>query len=311
MRIALSACAVVAIGAGVLAGLFWRQLDAERQASRDLQAQLDAAHATLAAMPVMQPLNTVVVQGAPVEEATPPTEVSREAVMAAVVADAAKVQKTLLEDDQYRNARLEQARLRLRQRYAGLAEELGLSEREMNALIDLLAEHQMNQEGMVADLMASGVTPDATAIEEINRRQQALQGKQDEALVALLGPARHQQFQEFEMSQPSRTRVSNLGTLLAQGGRPLTEAQKRSLTAVIVAEQKRQEREAAAQRGAGQDTLASQPDRVAEGNRRILEAAAGFLDTQQLEMVRGRFEQRSAMGRATNQVQQRVLEATQ
>jgi hypothetical protein len=91
----------------------------------------------------------------------------------------------------------------------------------------------------------------------------------------------------------------------------MTEAQKRSLTAVIVAEQKRQEGEAAAQRQAGQDTLVSQPDRVAEGNRRILEAAAGFLDTQQLEMVRGRFEQRSAMGRATNQVQQRVREATQ
>ena len=44
---------------------------------------------------------------------------------------------------------------------------------------------------------------------------------------------------------------------------------------------------------------------------RDLEAASAFLDPQQLEMVRGRFQQRSAIDRASGQIQQRVREATQ
>ena len=48
-----------------------------------------------------------------------------------------------------------------------------------------------------------------------------------------------------------------------------------------------------------------------EANRRILQNAATFLDAQQLEKVRGRFEQRAAVGRAAERVQQAERAAPQ
>jgi uncharacterized membrane-anchored protein YhcB (DUF1043 family) len=239
MRILVAVCAAVAMGVGVLSTLLWRQLGTERQHNQALQTQLDEARGALAARPVVQAAPLVAAgppaAGASVAQATAPAKVSHEEAMAIVTAEIGKTQKKLLDDPEYRKARVDQVRQRMKQRYAGLAEELGLSQQEMDALIDLLAN----------------------------------------------------------------------------GGRRLTDAQKRSLTAVIVAEQKRQQDEAQSLRNSGQNALVSQQDRAAEGNRRILDAAAGFLDAQQLELVRGRFQQRSAIDRAQSQVQQSVLEATQ
>ena len=105
--------------------------------------------------------------------------------------------------------------------------------------------------------------------------------------------------------------MNNLGTLLAREGKPLTPAQSSSLTAVIVAEQKRMEQEAQALREAGKDAQTTFQEREAEANRRILQNAAAFLDAQQLEKVRARFEQRAAVGRATDRVQQAERAAPQ
>ena len=49
MRILVSVCAVLAVAAGTLSGLMWRNLNAERQISADLRSELVAARAELAA----------------------------------------------------------------------------------------------------------------------------------------------------------------------------------------------------------------------------------------------------------------------
>ena len=127
----------------------------------------------------------------------------------------------------------------------------------------------------------------------------------------MLGPERYAQFEEYEHVQPSRTRVNKLTNLLARSGRPLTSNQTRTLTAVMVAEQKRMEAEAKALRDAGQTDRRSQAEIQGETNRRILEQAPGFLDSQQVQVVRGRFEQRSTIDQASDRVQQRQREVLQ
>jgi hypothetical protein len=68
----------------------------------------------------------------------------------------------------------------------------------------------------------------------------------------------------------------------------------------MAAEQKRVEGEFLDQRNGGMTSRASQLDRTAESNRRILESAVTSLNAGQLEMVRDWFEQRVAMDRASS-----------
>jgi hypothetical protein len=317
MRMLAPVCAGIAVISGIVSIMLWRDLRSDRQLIEDLRAQLTEAKAALNE----RPAPPAIVAAASVPSANPaipgdpppaqPAKISRQQAAAAFVADAAKRQEALLKDSEYRKARIEQARINLKRRYNGLAAELGISEEQADAIINLLAESQIRMEEEAASRLASGTTPDAAAMAEMARIQQAEQQKQKEALVGMLGAARYEQFQDFEHLQPSRTRVNNLSTLLAREGKPMTAAQSRSLTAVIVAEQKRMEQDAQALRDAGKDAQSTFQEREAEANRRILQNAAAFLDAQQLEKVRARFEQRAAVGRATERVQQAERAAPQ
>jgi hypothetical protein len=59
-------------------------------------------------------------------------------------------------------------------------------------------------------------------------------------------------------------------------------------------------------RSSGQWNQVPEVDRAAEGDRRILEGAAGILTAQQLEAVRAQFEKRQEMERATGMVTRRA-----
>jgi hypothetical protein len=227
-----------------------------------------------------------------------------------LLAESARQQKALLDNADYRKGRLTEARFGLSARLAGLAEEIGLTDREMNALLDLLAENRVTLEAETAALLATGNPPDAALMADAERRVREMQQKQTDAQIALLGKARYDKFQEYEQTMPSRTRVNNLNNLLTQAGRPLTQDQSKSLTRVIIAEQRRVENEAKALRAAGQPVPSSQASEP-EINRRILEGSAGFLDTQQLERLRQRFEERNAMNRAAGPARQVEREAAQ
>lgn len=316
MRMLAPVSAGIAAISVIVSIVLWRDLRSDRQLIEELRAQLAEVSAALDARQASPPqvaapvaADNPAVPGDP-PPAQPAKTAPREAA-AAFVAEAARRQEALLKDSEYRKARIEQARINLKRRYNGLAAELGISEEQADAIIDLLAESQIRMEEEAASRLASGTTPDEAAMAEMARIQQAERQRQKEALVGMLGATRYEQFQDFEHLQPSRARVNNLSTLLAREGKPLTAAQARSLTAVIVAEQKRMEQEAQALRDAGKETQSTFQEREAEANRRILQNAAAFLDAQQLEKVRGRFEQRAAMGRATERVQQAERAAPQ
>lgn len=307
--ISLSLVAVSAI----VSAMLWRELRTERQHSADLQTQLDEARSALAASRSAQPAPTTPVLHAEVAPAvtTAPAPSAEKAALAEasarVIADSAKRQKTMLEDAEYRNARIAQTRGNLQLRYNTLAKDLGLSDKQADALLTILAEAQLSQEKEMAGLMASGAPPDAAAIAELNRARLEQQQRQKEAVTALLGPTKAAEFDEYEQTAPSRQRMTNLTSMLAQAGKPLTETQSKQLSKLMVAEQRRRETDMKA----GLSDPRSQGQAAVESDSRVLEGAMSFLDSQQAALVKARFEQVAARQRATERVQQRSMEAVQ
>ena len=321
MRILVPASLGLAVVSCVVSAILWVELKSDRQLIDELRTQLveaRAAPAVSSSVPavvatattdaVAQPAVTDPVAGSPLASA--PAKITRDEAVAAITADTVKRQKTLLADAEYRKALLAQARVDLQTRYSGLGMELGLSQTQVNALFDLLAESQLKMTNSMA-AMTSGAQPTAAESEAMGRLMHEQQQKLKDDITALIGPERYTQFEEYERMQPARTRVSNLTTLLARSERPLTTAQTRSLTAVMIGEQKRMEAEAKALRDAGKTETRSPADIQVETNRRILELAPAFLDDQQLQVVRGRFQQRATIDRAADAVQQREREVLQ
>jgi len=314
MRVPAPVYVGLVVASALVCVVFWRELQASRQAlaagqaalqaerqqSEALRTELAQARADLAARPVVQ------MPAAAPEPASKPAE-----ELVAMVTDAAKRQKAMLENSETHKARLAEVRATLKNRNPLLARELGISEQEADKVFDLMAEGQLRQEALAADLIARGNTADAATVDEMRRQQQAQEQQDKNSLAALLGQAGYEKLQYVEETQAARTRIVNMTNLLAQSGQPMSTDQALSLTRVMADEQKREEKESQELRASGTYGQVSQVDRAVEGDRRILDAASGFLSAQQLQTIRTRFEQRQAMERATGNVQARERAATQ
>jgi hypothetical protein len=220
------------------------------------------------------------------------------------------LQRELLKDPEYRKLRLAQTRSSMERNYPGLVEELGLSEKEADTLFNLLAENQIAMSAET-QLIVSG-TEDQAAMAERSRRQAALRSEQEEALRSTLGP-KYSQWQGYQQTQSARLRVTSLGTQLAQAGLPLTDAQTRSLTTAMIAEQQRQNQEMRTMARAMPANPAD-PDyrtkameeslkRTEENNRRLVDTAAPHMTARQLAAYREQMEQQAAMSRISMKLQ--------
>jgi hypothetical protein len=280
-------------------------LQAERQLSESLRAQLDQARAELASRQSVQPAAAAATATA----TAPAIKIPTQEELVAQIQNSARRQKTLLDTSDFHKARLAEVRSTLKDRYPLLAREIGVSEQEADKILDLIAESQLRKDAMSAELLAGANPADRTAMAELERQYQAREQAQDQedknTLVGMLGTARYEKLQYAQETQAAHTRIVTLKTLLAQGGQPLTDDQMLSLTRVVAEEQKLEEKESQDLRTNGQYRQVSQVDRAAQGDRRILDNASGFLSPQQLQTIRTRFEQRQAMERATGNVQTR------
>jgi hypothetical protein len=278
-------------------------LQAERQLSESLRAQLDQARAELASRQSVQPAAAAATATAPA------IKIPTQEELVAQIQNSARRQKALLDTSDFHKARLAEVRTALKRRYPLLAREVGVSEQEADKILDLMAESQLRKDAMSAELLAGANPADPAAMAELERQHQAREQAQDEedknTLVGMLGTARYEKLQYAQETQAAHTRIINLKTLLAQGGQPLTDDQMLSLTRVVAEEQKLEEKESQDLRANGQYRQVSQVDRAAQGDRRILDNASGFLSPQQLQTIRTRFEQRQAMERASGNVQTR------
>lgn len=311
MRIPAAVSWSLVIVLGIASAVLWRELHAERQLTAGLREELLAARTAPAARP--QPavaVNESPAMPASVPPTTQPAKTAAQAATAVLMTESAKRQKTLLEDSEFRRARIAELRGNIQLRFPDLARDLGLSSQEADALLTQLAGYQLRQEAAQADVLAAGSSPGGITAAEFTRAQQELEQQHEAAMAALIGPERAAAYQEYEQTAASRRRVTNLGSMLTQAGRPLTSEQSKSLSALLIAEQRRQENEArtAAPVTSAQAFQQEQAERAIESDRRALAAAAAFLDARQIELVRARFEQVAGRTRAAASVQQREIE---
>lgn len=316
MRNLMLVFAGLAVMAGIVSVNLWRELRAERELTAGLRTQLAEA-ATPASVPASStPMReTALASAAPTSAATPAAKPGAETAPAVVTApiNLALNSREMLKDPEYRAARLAQARMTLPQNYPGLVEELGLSREEADQLFDLLAENQVSTANQLP--IGTNGQIDQAAMQEFTRARQEQQAKLNESVAALLG-SRYGQWQEYEQTRPARMQVTQVGRTLESVGMPITDAQRRPLTAVYIAEQKRQTQERQSMiREVTRDPQSQarlQEESIklqAESNRRILEAAASHLSSEQVDALRQSFEQQQAMSRASSRLMRAQQEA--
>jgi hypothetical protein len=168
-----------------------------------------------------------------------------------------------------------------------------------------IAQGQLRADSQQLELRARG-NPDAAAIDEMRRQQEAQQQQDRNTLTAMLGPEKYRQLEEIQQTETARVRMANIKTLLAQSGQPLSTDQALSMTRVMASAQQREEKEMEQLRSSGQWNQIPEVDRAVEGDRRLLDNAAGILTARQLETVRAQFEKRQATERATGTVTRRT-----
>jgi hypothetical protein len=218
-----------------------------------------------------------------------------------------------LQDPEYRKALLMQARMQLRRNYTDVAEELGLTEQEVEQLFDLLAERQVG--GNLPVMAGPDGRVDQQAMEEASRMRRDAQRKQEEALQALLGPARQPKWQEYQLSLSARSRATQMSGMLASSGHPLSETQLRPLTKALIAEEKYVRDTQGGNRMQpvnAESAMRVQEEsinRQEESNRRYLEVAAAHMTARQLSLVKEVLEQQIAMSRASARLQRERMQS--
>ncbi len=317
MRNLLPVCAGLLVISGIVSVNLWRELRADRQLIAELRAQV--AQSNNADRRPMLPTQRTIESPPPVASIAktsgdgpiaPPVKVGQSGQPLLPIQNLVNLESDLMKDPEYRKARLAQTRLNIPRNYPGLAEELGLSEKEADQVFDLLAEQQLNTNL----ILPPNATPEEqrALLDEMRRTTQASQRKLDEALSGMLGGTKYAQWQDYQQTRGARTQAAQLGTTLASAGMPMSDAQMRPLTAALITEQKRQRDDMQTlMRDIGPADAQNQArlqemflKRQEESNRRILEAAAPHLNAQQLAALRANFETQDAMRRASNRIQQ-------
>jgi hypothetical protein len=309
-------------GLGIISTKLWLDLSAERQTNAELQTQLTearivprtpAATMQVAASPASAPASAAAAREACVAAAMPalpPVDsdlLVRRAVDAAITArvfaaSGGPNEQELMKDPDYRRAHLTVERLKLAQMNPGLAEVLGVSEKEANRYFEVMAEQQMKLTTELSAANSSGGM-NAKTLEAVTQRMRAA----GDPARAAMGDVKYAQYQEYQQYvRPALAQVSSMGSVLTAAGQPLNESQARGLTSAMLAEQQRLRQEEALARTnpnpggprAIADTLEESNKRLDESNRRILEASPAYLNAAQQEALKARFDQQSAQRRS-------------
>lgn len=258
-----------------VAGFSWLNLQAERQRSANLSAQLDA---------VTRRLQSAASAGAPtLRSAGEPLFAAPDA---AVDAEQPRPEATAASPGNWRqisgnhrvsDSQYEYMRFQLPQNYPGLQSELQWSVDQMDQLFDLLIRQQREYGELSAGLQ------DASEAERV-RSFADLKARQNAELSALLG-SKYLQYEEYVKTQPERLQADGLRRVLESSGAPLRDDQVQYLTRAFVEERQRLEREGAAIPAAG-----STADQRSLAIERILSDARSYLNDRQQQALQLQLE---------------------
>lgn len=320
-----SACVITIMG--IVSVNLWRALHKERDISSAIRTELTEARSSIirlsampprpAALPAPMP-GIAAAATAPAAPAAPPATPAP-APNISVADGALQVtpgisEKDLLKDPEYRKARLASLRIDLRRSNPGVAEELGLTERETEQLFDVLAESQIRLNELTP-VTAGPVTP--AMREELNQRQRELRQQREQTIAAAIGATTYAKWQQYQQTTSARNQAVSMGSQLALMGMPLTSAQVKPLTSAMILHQQSQRQDAQYLQAMVGNTNTVDPQtrvrqqeesrrRTEESNRRLLEAMRPVLNAQQLAMFQEQYDAQEAMNRARARLQERT-----
>lgn len=319
MRKGMIACLAFAIVSAATSVKLWLDLRHERAVNAGLVARLGDASgaATSAGAPIPS--------SSPSASSVPANGLAKPGGMAppsdpqdAEDADRAYIEhrRAMLADPAYRMNFLSSTRLRISLDNPGIAEALRLTPDETTRLFDILAQRELDRQGidlLVADMPEERVL-DARmeALDEIDRRR-------DDALATLLGSTRLAQYDAYRGQQSQLRQEAGLNQLFAASGVPLTAGQSAKVAAMLSEEQAWMLAEAerlAPRRVQRVDTaptaqlMEQAALLVAEGNRRKLQRARDLLSDRQLQVLKESLDRKLTEMRAETAAA-RGLSATQ
>jgi hypothetical protein len=318
MRTLLLVCTGLVVISGLGSATLWLELRDQRKLVADLSTQLSESNTRIQAS--LASLGSHVLQApaaAPTENTSVtrsdgpvPAQIVQPVDVSASPQDALTSVKKMMADPEYRKGLLAQQRMYAEINHPGLVEELGLSQKEADHLLDMMAG---NQTIILSETQM-------TTINELNAHLGGGGGQQDQdgAIAALLGPDRHAQWQDYQQTVGARRQAALFGSQLAQTGQPLSDFQQRSLTAALIAEQKRRQRQQTQTTVRNVDQ-ADPPaliqlredllKREEEANRLVPDVAAAHLNARQIASLKQRFEAQAAMSAARLRAEKRHMEA--
>ena len=174
-----------------------------------------------------------------------------------------------------------------------LREALRLQPQEADRLMDLLAEQQLNMMSNPPPFGGRGQPPDPAELQQYQQQAQQQQRERDAQIASLLGDSKLQEWQSYQKTLGARSQLRELRTELAEAGMPLREGQIEPLVNSIAAEQEWRTQESMKYRSqlnalgnaapANRVNMMEQNlERAAEYNRRLHDAAAPYLSSDQL-----------------------------
>jgi hypothetical protein len=125
---------------------------------------------------------------------------------------------------------LDQRKIMARQRNGQLFRELGLSEQQVDALLDVLAAQDARAPSNSRRIGGPpfgrlGPSADATSPEELQRNR--------DEIASAIGPEKAAQFEALKKTLPARDQLQQLRNELERAGDPVTDEQQRRLLAIM------------------------------------------------------------------------------
>lgn len=183
------------------------------------------------------------------------------------------------------------------QMYPDIAEKMGMSQQEADALFDLLLRQQQEIATDSIGLL-TGSVQDPAARREIQRNLVEKQRAQEAELAAHLG-ARHGQWEDYQATAAARQQVNELRTALA-GSDPLGDEQYDKLVAAFATETRRATEEVrewtySAAAVDSPNMMQETMQRTVAAQRNLLEVARPHLNATQNAHYQRQMEQQMGM----------------
>jgi hypothetical protein len=317
-----SGVAIVAVLTTMSSNL-WRELRTERAVSAELRAKLAAtegrmrvAQASALRAEVNAPAPATMSEKLEPKSAAPARSSGDAAMIGNVlISESIRIgEKGLLEDPEYRKARLALLRLTVRQNYPGLADALGLSSWEADQFFELMAQNQLNVVAQLTLALTGDEQADQATREELIGSRQAMQRELNDSLSALLGDVRYKQWQYYQQTHSTRMQVHKYSNAMTAAGVSLDSNQSTVLVTAAINEERSLKMDAVklgstVDPGNPETRIRAQQalkDRQAQRNQRILATAATSLSAQQLNVLREQFEQEAAVKQAQDLARERT-----